>query len=360
MSPLITTDAVGGVWNYSLALARGLAEQGESSTLAVLGPAPDCTQRAEAAAIAGCRLLVTGLPLEWTLADGDALAEMIAALIGVARASRATTVHLHAPALASRSWPIPTVAVAHSCMATWWDTVRGGARPADIAWHAQATACGLDNADMSVAPSRAFASQLAQTYRPKAPIEVIHNGLPPAVPVVHGRADHVLCAGRLWDESKNVALLDRVATRVRFPIYAAGPAAAPASTAALFASLHLLGTLSAADLANAMSQAAIFASPALYEPFGLAVLEAASLATPLVLADIPTFRELWTGAAIFVPANDEILWATALMTLMQDTAARHTLGRQAAARARTYSQQTMVTATRALHRRLRPHSRCAA
>ena len=38
-----------------------------------------------------------------------------------------------------------------------------------------------------------------------------------------------------------------------------------------------------------------------YEPFGLAVLEAAQAGCALVLSDIPTFRELWDGAAMFVP-----------------------------------------------------------
>ena len=49
----------------------------------------------------------------------------------------------------------------------------------------------------------------------------------------------------------------------------------------------------------------IFVSVARYEPFGLAVLEAAQAGCALVLSDIPTFRELWGGAALFVPANDD-------------------------------------------------------
>ncbi|HEX8375447.1 MAG TPA: hypothetical protein VF606_09745, partial [Geminicoccaceae bacterium] len=38
---LMTTDAVGGVWTYSLDLAAALATRGVRTTLAVLGPAPD-------------------------------------------------------------------------------------------------------------------------------------------------------------------------------------------------------------------------------------------------------------------------------------------------------------------------------
>jgi glycosyltransferase involved in cell wall biosynthesis len=79
--------------------------------------------------------------------------------------------------------------------------------------------------------------------------------------------------------------------------------------------VQALGTLSDMAVAEAMAAARIFASPALYEPFGLAVLEAAQAGLPLVLADIPTLRELWDGAAIFLPSHDEGAWATTLEAL---------------------------------------------
>ncbi len=61
-----------------------------------------------------------------------------------------------------------------------------------------------------------------------------------------------------------------------------------------------------------LARSPIFASAALYEPFGLAVLEAAQAGCALVLSDIPTFRELWDGAALFVPADDAAAFAAAL------------------------------------------------
>ena len=45
-------------------------------------------------------------------------------------------------------------------------------------------------------------------------------------------------------------------------------------------------------------EAAIFARPARYEPFGLAILEAAQAGCALVLGDIPSLRELWADAAL--------------------------------------------------------------
>src|SRR3546814_16818778 len=69
-------------------------------------------------------------------------------------------------------------------------------------------------------------------------------------------------------------------------------------------SSDLLGVLGEASMAAWRERAGIFVSPSLYEPFGLAVLEAAMSGCALLLSDIPTFRELWDGAAVFTPAGD--------------------------------------------------------
>ncbi len=112
----------------------------------------------------------------------------------------------------------------------------------------------------------------------------------------------VLTAGRLWDEGKNVAALDRAAVHLPFNICAAGPVQGPNGAAIELTRLDWLGTLEPLALHEVMARTQVFASTALYEPFGLAVLEAAQAGCALVLSDIPTFRELWDGAALFVAA----------------------------------------------------------
>ncbi len=356
---LISTDAVGGVWTYSLALARGLVAGGTPCTLAVLGPPPDAAQ-ASAARTAGCALVATGLQLDWTVDSRPALDAIAAGLLAVAQDCGAAAAHLHAPCLATAAWTLPTVAVAHSCMATWWEAVHGGPPPPTIAWHAAATAEGLQRATRGVAPSAAFAEALRRCYQPARPIAVIHNGVaaPPAGPAA--REDFVLTAGRLWDEGKNMAVLDQAAGMMRTPVLAAGPLNAPGGTPAASRHLTLLGRLDPRALAAAMARAAAFAAPSRYEPFGLAVAEAALLGTPLVLADIPTFRELWNGAALFVPANDAAAWATTLQALVDDPPRRAALGAAAQARAQRYSLAAMVEATAALHADLPPAAQLAA
>ena len=63
---LLSTDAVGGVWTYTLDIAGGLSDRGIAAVLAVLGPRPNAEQQAEAQAIGRLRTMFTDLPLDWT------------------------------------------------------------------------------------------------------------------------------------------------------------------------------------------------------------------------------------------------------------------------------------------------------
>jgi glycogen(starch) synthase len=178
----------------------------------------------------------------------------------------------------------------------------------------------------------------------------VHNGRA-APPVCAGpRRRAVLAAGRLWDEGKNLAALDDAAARLDAPVYAAGPLTGPHGTAIGFAHLHALGTLDGARLAEQFSSLAVFAAPARYEPFGLAVLEAAQAGMALVLSDIPTFRELWDGAACFVDPGDPDQLSDTLRGVLDDAPACARLGADARRRAGNYRAEPMVEATLAVHR----------
>ncbi|KJS35035.1 MAG: hypothetical protein VR70_16520 [Rhodospirillaceae bacterium BRH_c57] len=109
--------------------------------------------------------------------------------------------------------------------------------------------------------------------------------------------------------------------------------------------MQALGRLSAPAVARQMARAAIFASPARYEPFGLAVLEAALSGCALVLSDIPTFRELWGGAAVFVPPDDADAWAAVLDGLTRDGSRRSVLQRKAWRRGLAYSAAALTAGT---------------
>ena len=133
---LLTVDAVGGVWQYTLELAAALRPRGWDTVLALLGPAASRNQRAAAVA-AGARLVDTGLALDWLAPDAAAVAAVGAAVAALARAERVELVQLNQPALAAGfAADVPLVVAVHSCVATWWDAVRGGALPGNLAWQA--------------------------------------------------------------------------------------------------------------------------------------------------------------------------------------------------------------------------------
>ena len=308
---MLTADAVGGVWQYTLDLARGLVARGVPSVVAVLGPEPDAAQRAAAASIPGLELIATGLPLDWTAAEAGEIRHAQGRLRALAARFGVGGIHLHSPALVgAESWTAPVVAVSHSCVATWWRVVRGGPLPDDFAWRTSMAEEGLAHADAAIAPSAAHADALRQVYG--AQVHVVRNGRDPIHLPDVPRRRAAFTAGRLWDEGKGVAALDHAAAGFDAPIRAAGPIAGPNGQMADFPALRLLGALGGPELAAEFASASAYVSTSRYEPFGLAVLEAAQAGLPLVLSDIPTFRELWDGAALFVRPDDAPELQTAL------------------------------------------------
>jgi glycosyltransferase involved in cell wall biosynthesis len=353
-SVLLTTDAVGGVWTHTLDLARGLVARDVQVTLAVLGPRPSLAQ-GEAARLTGSRMLITDLPLDWAGADEDALRAAGRSLAALAKNSGAALVHLNSPTLAAGGdFSMPLVIGCHSCVATWWDTMRGTPLPEEFARQRTLVAAGYAAADALVAPSRAFARMTAEQYALRRRPRVVHNGRPPR-PMVHGLRDGILAAGRLWDEAKNIALLDRITLRLEAPILIAGPLAAPHGGSARFPRLWHLGALDSDAMANCLVAHAIFVSPARYEPFGLAVLEAAQAGCALVLSDIASFREIWGDAALYAPPDDEEGFLQALRTLSADPALRAQRGAAARERAELYTDHAMVEGMLALYRDVLPH-----
>lgn len=344
---LMTCDAVGGVWQYATDLAHALRPLGVETTLAVLGPAPSAMQRETAP---GLRVIETGLPLDWLAPDAAAVRATARAIGDLAHRENADLIQLNQPALAAEAMPAPVIAAIHSCVATWWAAVESGPLPADFAWQTALVRQGLASADAAICPSAAFAAAVRSAYAlPLAP-RVIHNGRRAPTLAAQPTGDFAFTAGRLWDRGKNVATLDRAAALLEVPVLAAGALTGPNGEGVALDHARSLGTLGSDGVRDILAQAPIFASAALYEPFGLAVLEAAQAGCALVLADIPTFRELWEGAATFVAPCDADGFATAIDSLIADPLRRAADGAAARKHAARYSDTAMATATAALYR----------
>jgi glycosyltransferase involved in cell wall biosynthesis len=353
---LMTADAVGGIWPYALDLARGLATHEVETTLAVLGPRPRADQMAEAGAVPGLNLLVTDLPLDWTATTPDEVKHAAAAVAALTDEIGPDIVHLNSAALGTAGrFRAPVVVGCHSCVATWWEAVRSGPVPEDFLWRARLVQQGYRTADALIAPTAAFADVTRQTYGLLEAPRVVHNGrsIAPHRPDRPAfSSSFAFTAGRLWDEGKNLAALDRAAGRLSAPVVAAGPLKGPNGTRIDFQHLKTMGQLDESDIARWLKAAPIFVSTALYEPFGLSVLEAAQAGCPLVLSDIPSFRELWDGVAIFVAPEDDRVIAGAIEHTMGDPAFRARLGAAAQKRARNYSVEAMAAGVFEIYRAL--------
>ncbi|HEX8167436.1 MAG TPA: glycosyltransferase family 4 protein [Beijerinckiaceae bacterium] len=354
LSLLMTADAVGGVWQYATDLARALAEHGVETTLAVLGPTPSAEALAEAASIPSARILVTGLPLDWTAESPGEIVEAGRAVAELAREVRADIVHLNSPALAADArFPAPVVGVCHSCLATWWQAVRSGPLPADFAWRTALLSRGYRAADALTAPTAAFARMTAAAYGIPEPFVVRNGRRPSPRPEASAApADLVFTAGRLWDEGKNLLALDRAAARLTVPVVAAGPLMGPNGAAVALPHLRTLGRLSDKEVRGWLARLPAFVSVPRYEPFGLAVLEAAQAGCALVLSDIPTLRELWDGAALFVDPQDDRAIADAIASLIAEPTQRAALGAAAEKRAGQYTVEAAAKGMMAIYERL--------
>jgi glycosyltransferase involved in cell wall biosynthesis len=353
MRLLMTTDAVGGVWSYSLDLSRLLTARGVEIVLAVMGPGPDASQRAEAGAIENLELHHRPFDLEWF--QGVSGLEILRAsdwLKQLAGDYSPDLLHLNGYAHAAAGWTIPVLVVAHSCVYSWWMSVHHSDPPNEYRVYRGRVMAGLRAASAVAAPSNWMLKTLRSVYDLDLPnAEVIPN----FTFCRSGRSkkeEFILASGRFWDSAKNLALLDRIAPELMWPVHVAGSLENPDGGCGTFHHVRTIGQLSREAMAERYANAAIFAHPARYEPFGLAVLEAAANGCALVLADIPSLRELWESCAIFASPEKPADWVDSLNRLAGSENDRIALGRAARRRAAEFSPDAALCGYMHLYERL--------
>jgi glycosyltransferase involved in cell wall biosynthesis len=308
-------------------------------TLAVNGAPLTAEQRADLRRSRVARCFAADFALEWQQ-DARSFRRSCEWLRAIAARIEPDVVHVNGFAHAALEWEQPVLVVAHSCVPSWFEAVRRQQAPPEWDDYRRQAAAGLAAADLVVAPTSAMLDALRRHHRFTTEARVIANGIAAAAPgVVPGRAPRrraVLAAGRLWDEAKNVAALARVAPLVGAPLELAGDLGSAAPKG-----VHALGRLGRGALRARMGETAVFCAPARYEPFGLAPLEAAAAGCALVLGDIPSLREVWGEAAMFVDPDDGSVLADALTTALDDHVA---LGERARLRAARYTAARMADA----------------
>jgi glycogen synthase len=103
--------------------------------------------------------------------------------------------------------------------------------------------------------------------------------------------------------------------------------------------LYYLGFLPKDQLASLYRRASVCLAPSSYEPFGLAPAEAALAGCAVVANDIPSYREVWGGAASYFARNDPSSLAAVLDRLYDHPAAVAALAE--AARERVATRYTL-------------------
>ncbi|HEY0414775.1 MAG TPA: glycosyltransferase [Gaiellaceae bacterium] len=312
----MTADAVGGVWTYAAELAGALDAE---VVIATMGPPP---------ADRGPNVLVSTYALEWEDDPWDDVDRAGAWLLELEEELQPDLVHLNGYAHGSLPWRAPVVVAAHSDVVSWWWAVHGTPPPERYDAYRSAVEAGLRAADVVVAPTRAVLEDLARHYRLCREQVVVPNGSS-FVPALAAKEPFVVALGRFWDAAKNVAALERARQRCPWPIVTAG-----AGTA--------IGRLDRGQVRALLARAGVFASPARYEPFGLGVLEAARSGCALVLGDLPSLREVWGGAALFAPPDDDDALASALRLVTRDEELRLELAERARRRAGLYTAERMA------------------
>jgi glycosyltransferase involved in cell wall biosynthesis len=307
MHVLMTADTVGGVWTYCLQLAKAMEPFNVKYTLVAMGRRCTEAQRSAAAAIKNITLIDSDYKLEWMDNPWDDVEKAGVWLLKLEEELVPDVIHLNGFVHGSLPFEAPKIVVGHSCVFSWWSAVKKGNPPESYGDYFSRVKKGLANADMVIAPSNTMMEALNQYYGTFKIQSVIPNAQGQDFYFKGEKSPFIFTMGRLWDEAKNISLLEEVSEKLEWPVFIAGDSKEPGGFSEMSMSQSktcFLGVLSKEEIRNHLSRASIFVMPAKYEPFGLSILEAALSGCVLVLGDIPSLRENWNDAAVFINPDD--------------------------------------------------------
>ncbi len=339
---LMTVDTVGGVWTYALELARALRFHEVEVAFASMGTPPDEFQRREAAGLENVILHESGYRLEWMRDPWDDVQSAARWLLELEAKTQPDIVHLNGYVHAALPWKAPVLVVGHSCVSTWFAAVKGQAPPESWDRYRSEVGRGLRAARAVTAPTGAMLSLLRESYGPFAGEKSIPNGRDPRFFAPGVKEPFIMAVGRIWDEGKNMRVLERAVPSLEWPVYAAGDCTHPDGGTMQLDGVRHLGKLDTHELASWLGRASIFVLPARYEPFGFTALEAGLSGCALVLGDIPSLREVWEKNALYVPPDRPDLLTATLEKLIRNDSLRMLLAHRARARALEFSPEHMA------------------
>lgn len=352
MKILMSTDTLGGVWTYCMELCAALKPHGVQIFLATMGRPLSLEQRKQAALLDNVEVHESSWRLCWMEEPWADVARAGEWLLALARRYKPDVIHLNDLGHGDLPWPAPVLMVGHSCVLSWWDSVKNQSAPVEWQYYTERVSTGLRNADLVVAPTHAMFKALTHHYGPLKTIDeannVIYNGSNfPALAESPSEKfltaePLIFAAGRIWDEAKNIAALSSIANELHWPVYVAGEVKQPDGRGIAPSNLHCLDFLHNTEMARWLARASIYVAPARYEPFGLAILEAARAGCALVLGNIDSLREVWGDAAVYVDPDNPQQLRDAINELIENPDHRKQLSALAWHKSQAYFAEQMA------------------
>lgn len=216
----------------------------------------------------------------------------------------------------------------------------------DWAWHSRtafriALKSAISNADMVVTVSEAMKQELLP-YCGRTPVCVIPNGLevsamefqPSPAELAAFRSkfalpDRFLLAVGHLERRKNYPKLIEALAHLRNSCRAVhllivgndsgqrGALQSLIASRGLIGSVTLANGLSDLEVRCAYALCDLFVFPSTYEGFGIPILEAMAAGKPMVLSDIPVFREITEGRSVYFSPDDSMDIALAIERVLE-------------------------------------------
>jgi len=153
----MTTDTPGGVWTYAIELCRGLRRHGITVVLATMGGPLSDRRRALLATLGNVILQEGDHRLEWMADPWTELDRAGRWLLELEAMYRPDLIHLNGYAHGNLAWRAPTLVVGHSCVYSWFSSVRHCLPSDEWCAYRERVRAGLRAADWVAAPSRGIA-----------------------------------------------------------------------------------------------------------------------------------------------------------------------------------------------------------
>ncbi|MCW2608101.1 MAG: glycosyl transferase, group 1, partial [Frankiales bacterium] len=219
--------------------------------------------------------------------------------------------------------------------------------PRGVAWHVAAVTRAARDADLVVVPTQAVADELRRHLEVPR-LQVVGEGADLTVPPdADARAarldlpDRYLLTVATLEPRKGLDVLVPALRAVDLPLLCVGQPGWGGADPLALARQHgvedrvrVLGRVSDPDLAVLLARATALVVPSRAEGFGLPLLEAMSLGTPVLTSDAPALVEVGGGAAAVSPLD---ALPESLAALLADDAERARLRAAGPVRAAAYT-----------------------